>query len=93
MLRAAEPWSPANHELFPAPAREYARRLALLGRGVASKGWGHSFYMDMWIGVRPTPRRGAPPEEDGLLGAPALKRGRSLGKGEFLPEGDDDERD
>ena len=37
--------------------------------------------------------RGAPPEEDGLLGAPALKRGRSLGKVEFLPEGDDDELD
>ena len=37
--------------------------------------------------------RGAPPEEDGLLGTPALKRGRSLGKVEFLPEGDDDELD
>ena len=36
---------------------------------------------------------GPTPEEDGLLGAPALKRGRSLGKVEFLPEGDDDELD
>ena len=33
------------------------------------------------------------PEADGLLGSPALARGKSLGKLDFVPEGDDDELD
>lgn len=32
-------------------------------------------------------------EADGLLGSPALARGKSLGKLDFVPEGDDDELD
>ena len=31
VVRAAEPWSPASHELWPSPARAYVRALLLVG--------------------------------------------------------------
>ena len=65
ILRAAEPWSPANHELFPAPARAYARQLALVGRHIAATRFETEYqsFIDSWVGVRPTPRKGAPDED------------------------------
>ena len=42
ILRAAQPWSPASHELFPAPARAAACTLLLIGESLAAKVAAHS---------------------------------------------------
>ena len=35
VLKAAEPWSPASHELFPDPARAHAVQLLLVGHSLS----------------------------------------------------------
>ena len=51
VLRAAEPWSPATHHLFPAAARARARELLWLGYGLSVqprfRGEQASFF-DVW---------------------------------------------
>ena len=47
VLRAAQPWSPATHELHPRPARAYAVALLLLGRQLSLR-WGDAL-VDAWV--------------------------------------------
>ena len=55
ILRAAEPWSAANHDLFPAPARAHARLLALVGQRLAATRYltEYAAFMDVWVGAPP----------------------------------------
>ena len=54
VLRAAEPWSPANHELFPDATRARAWELLRLGRLLAGapRFVGHAVALgDVWLGT------------------------------------------
>jgi len=46
--RALEPWSPANHELFPDAARRFVVQLLLIGKQLAARP-GHGPLADLWL--------------------------------------------
>ena len=46
--RALEPWSPANHELFPDAARRFAVQLLLIGQRLAALP-NHSPLASLWL--------------------------------------------
>ena len=53
ILRATEPWSPDNHELFPAAARARAVWVCHVGNRIANTRFGgvKQAFMDAWVGV------------------------------------------
>ena len=74
ILRAAEPWSAANHDLFPAPARAHARLLALVGQRLAATKYvtEYAALMDVWVGA---PRGPGDDARGRAVMAHAVKRG------------------
>ena len=51
VLRAAEPWSPSNHDLFPQTARDCAVELLLVGYRLSRERAHGGALLDVWVGV------------------------------------------
>ena len=75
ILRAAEPWSAANHDLFPAAARAHARLLALVGQRLAATKFvtEYAAFMDAWVGAPPGQHAGG--EQPPSVMGHAVRRG------------------